>query len=204
MLPVDKDSGTHLYRQVIDFIADKIETGALRPGGKLPSLRRLSTTLGVSIPTVKQAYVELERRALVVSRPRSGYYVRAARSGPMVEATRCVSGRSRPCSVDCRSLIERVYDNIHQPGLLPLGIANPSMAKPAAKALHRTMKRVMARAETRSIGYAPLLGEPGLRRQIAHRYMDLGGDIAPEDILITNGAQEAIALALNAGEACAT
>jgi DNA-binding transcriptional MocR family regulator len=80
---------------------------------------------------------------------------------------------------------------------VPFGIANPCMVKPAAKALHRTMKRVMARAEERSLSYAPTLGEPGLRRQIAFRYLDtVGGTIDPDQICITNGGQEALLLAL--------
>jgi len=73
------------------------------------------------------------------------------------------------------------------------------MAKPAAKALHRTMKRIMARAEERSIGYASTLGELTLRRQIAYHYLDQAGvHVEPEQIAITNGGQEALLLALQA------
>ena len=32
MLAVDKESSDYLYRQVIDLIADNIESGALMPG----------------------------------------------------------------------------------------------------------------------------------------------------------------------------
>jgi len=102
-------------------------------------------------------------------------------------------------SLRCRSLMERVYDGINNPDLVPLGIANPSMAKPAAKTLHRTMKRVMARAEERSLGYASTLGEPALRRQIAYHYLDtIGVQVEPDEICITNGGQEALLLALTA------
>jgi DNA-binding transcriptional MocR family regulator len=91
----------------------------------------------------------------------------------------------------------RVYDGINQPDLVPLGIANPSLAKPAAKTLHRSMKRVMSRAEKRSIGYASTIGEPALRRQIAYHYLDsIGVQVEPEQIAITNGGQEALLLAL--------
>ncbi|MDX1555200.1 MAG: PLP-dependent aminotransferase family protein, partial [Xanthomonadales bacterium] len=83
-----------------------------------------------------------------------------------------------------------------RPGLLPLGIANPSMASPATKTLHRAMKRIMARAESRSLGYAPFYGEPGLCRQIAYRYLNQGGSVDPNEVLITNGGQEALTLAL--------
>ncbi len=71
------------------------------------------------------------------------------------------------------------------------------MARPAAKGLHRAMKRVMSRAEERSLSYASTLGEPLLRRQIAYHYLDtLGVNVDPDEICITNGGQEALLLAL--------
>ena len=73
------------------------------------------------------------------------------------------------------------------------------MARPAAKSLHRAMKRVMSRAEERSLSYAPTEGEPALKRQIAYRYLDtLGISVDPDEICITNGAQEALSIALQA------
>lgn len=197
MLAVDKQSSDYLYRQVIDLITDNIETGALRPGDRLPSLRRMSARIGVSVPTVRQAYIELERQRRVESRPQSGFYVRAMPGNELVRPTPRFRRSAKPIPVIGRSLMDRVYQGLHTPGVVPFGIANPCMLKPAAKGLHRTMKRVMARAEERSLAYAPTLGEPGLRRQIAYRYLDtVGGKIDPENICVTNGGQEALLLAL--------
>ena len=197
MLNVDKEADTYLYRQVIDLITENMETGTLRPGDRLPSLRKMSRTAGVSIPTVRQAYIELERRRRVESRPKSGFYVRHRAANDIVSMTRTAS--MKPAHLCCRPLMERVYDGINRPELVPLGIANPSMAKTAAKTLHRTMKRVMARAEERSLGYASTLGEPTLRRQIAYQYLDsVGATVEPDEICITNGGQEALLLALRA------
>ena len=199
MLAVDKESSDYLYRQVIDLITDNIDSGALRAGDRLPSLRRMSARIGVSVPTVRQAYIELERQRRVESRPQSGFYVRSPRSNELVRPAPPFRRSAKPIPVIGRSLMDRVYDGLYTPGVVPLGIANPCMVKPAAKALHRTMKRVMARAEERSLGYAPTLGEPGLRRQIAYRYLDtVGGKIDPDNICITNGGQEALLLALKA------
>ncbi len=196
MLTIDKCENTFLYQQVIDFINENIEAGALRPGDRLPSLRRMSQQAGVSIPTVRQAYVELERQRRVESRPQSGFYVRPSRSNRLVRKTETYAGD--PVQLACRSLMKRVYDGINDPDLVPLGIANPTMARPAAKSLHRAMKRVMARTEERSIGYSPTLGEPALRRQIAYHYLDTTGvTVSPEHIAVTNGGQEALLLALN-------
>jgi len=197
MLNVDKQCDTFLYQQVIDLIAENIDTGTLLPGDRLPSLRKMSKSAGVSIPTVRQAYIELERQRKVESRPQSGYFVRHFAANDIVLPTRTES--VDPAPLKCRSLMERVYDGVNDPKLVPLGIANPTMAKPAAKSLHRTMKRIMARAEDRSIGYASTLGEPLLRRQIAYHYLDaVGAKVDPDEILITNGGQEALLLALSA------
>ena len=199
MLAVDKSSNNYLYRQVIDLIAENIDTGTLRPGDRLPSLRRMSGRIGVSIPTVRQAYIELERQRRGESRPQTGFYVRSLAANDLVRPAPSFLESAKPVPVSCRSLLDRVYDGLHQPDVVPLGIANPCMAKPAAKALHRTMKRVMARAEERSLAYAPTMGESGLRRQIAYRYLDaVGSNIDPDNICITNGGQEALLLALQA------
>jgi DNA-binding transcriptional MocR family regulator len=199
MLAVDKQASEFLYRQVIDLITENMDLGTLRPGDRLPSLRRMSQQIGVSIPTVRQAYVELERQRKVESRPQSGFYVRNRASNALVRPAPGFQKSAKPVAVAGRGLMERVYDGLYQQGVVPMGIANPCMAKPAAKALHRTMKRVMARAEERSLGYAPTLGERGLRRQIAFRYLDaIGSSVDPESICITNGAQEALLLALSA------
>jgi DNA-binding transcriptional MocR family regulator len=197
MLSVDKQDDTYLYRQVIDLIKENIDSGTLRPGDRLPSLRKMSRSANVSVPTVRQAYVELERQRHIESRPQSGFYVRHRAKNAIVEPAPSSAGA--PVCLNCRPLMVRVYEGINHPDLVPLGIANPCMAKPAAKTLHRTMKRVMARAEERSLGYASTLGEPTLRRQIAYHYLDAAGvKTEPEHIAITNGGQEALLLALQA------
>lgn len=199
MLAIDKDNGAYLYRQVIDLIADKIDSGTLKPGDRLPSLRRMSEQIGVSVPTVRQAYIELERQRRVESRPQSGFYVRGVPANEIVRPGAQFRPAAKPVPVACRSLIDRVFDGLYSDELVPLGIANPTMAKPAAKSLNRTMKRVMARADGRRLTYAHTLGDPGLRRQIAFRYLDtLGSDVDMDQICITNGGQEALLLALQA------
>ena len=197
MLSVDKQKGDFLYQQVLDMINGNIDTGTLLPGDRLPSLRQMSKQAGVSIPTVRQAYIELEKQRRIESRPQSGFYVRAALENALVRPSPRFNRSVRPVPVTCRSLMDRVYDGLHTPDIVPFGIANPCMARPAARGLHRTMKRIMARAEERSLKYAPDTGEPTLQRQIAYRYLDtLGVAVAPEDICITNGAQEALSIAL--------
>ncbi len=186
-----------LYRQVMEVVAQSISSGALRPGDRLPSLRKMSSSTGVSIPTVQQAYVELERHRRVESRPRSGFFVRHVAELPLVRAA--PRGSRGPARYRSVPLVQRVYEAIDRADLVPLGIANPTMARPATKALGRCMRRVMSRQGERTINYPPTLGEPVLKRQLAFYLLDsVGAQIDPDSICITNGAQEALALALQA------
>jgi len=197
MLNLEKQPGSFLYTQVIDVINKNIESGLLKPGDRLPSLRRMSKTAGVSVPTVRQAYVELERQRRVESRPQSGFYVRHQARNDLVRPSPGVDPDPGP--MKCRSLLERVYDGVYDPRLVPLGVANPTMAKPATKALNRAMKRALGGADDSVLNYAPSLGAARLRQQIAWHYFDtIGARVDPDAICITNGGQEALLLGLKA------
>ena len=197
MLSIEKKPGQYLYTQVIDLINTNIETGTLKPGDRLPSLRRMSRSAGVSVPTVRQAYIELERQRRVESRPQSGFYVRRQARNDLVQPSPGVAPDPGP--LRCRPLMERVYEGVYDPGLVPLGVANPTMARPATKALNRAMKRALSNSDESVLIYASSLGAPRLRQQIAWHYFDtLGAQVDPESICITNGGQEALLLALKA------
>lgn len=186
-----------LYRQVMDVVGESISSGALRPGDRLPSLRKMSQAVGVSVPTVQQAYVELERQRRIEARPRSGFFVRRVDEVPLVRPV--PRGSTAPARYRARTLLPRVFEGIDQHDLVPLGIANPTMALPPTKGLQRCMRRVMPRVGAQSLNYSATLGEVVLRRQLAYHFLDTtGAQIDPDEILITNGAQEALLLALRA------
>lgn len=190
---IQREKSEYLYQQVIRMIQGMRQSGSLLPGDRLPSLRALSKSLGVSIPTVKQAYEELERQHLVEARPKSGYFLSAIRSIPQ---TKRVKLAQQPKMVKRQSLIEQVFAGIHTPGVAPFGIANPASALPSDKTLAKFMRRVLARASVQATQYGPIEGFLPLKRQLALRYLDFGLEAAPDEILITNGAQEALAIAL--------
>src|ERR1700754_5292802 len=67
-----------LYRQLADHYRQAIETRALQPGDRMPSVRALMAAHVVSLSTALQACRQLEREGWLEARPRSGYFVRAA------------------------------------------------------------------------------------------------------------------------------
>jgi len=192
---LDKAAPEFLYQQVIEFVVRQEKTGALRPGDKLPSLRKLSRQLEISVPTVKQAYIELERQGTISARPQSGYYMKAKQARTLMPM-RAKWACCEPVEVKCRSLIEQVYEAVHLPDTIALGISNPVNAHPPDKALARLMRSVLSRVSEKAVSYGPVNGDPKLRLNIAFRYQEQGIDINHDDIVITNGAQEALSIAL--------
>jgi len=71
-LPV-LDGDAPLYDQLYRHIAGAIQSGALSPGSKLPSKRRLCALTGLSMSTVETAYSLLAAEGYVLAKPRSGY-----------------------------------------------------------------------------------------------------------------------------------
>lgn len=65
-------------RGIAAAIARLITTGDLAPGDRLPTVRALAAQLGVSPATVSHAWQTLAGAGLIVSRGRSGTFVRAA------------------------------------------------------------------------------------------------------------------------------
>lgn len=70
-----------LYQQIADCIRQLIESEGYRPGSRLPSERDLSTKLGVSRPSLREALIALEIEGAVEIRVGSGVYVTAQPSG---------------------------------------------------------------------------------------------------------------------------
>lgn len=64
-----------LYMRVYDYYRNLIETGKMRNGEKIPSIRRSAAQLGVSKTTIEQAYMCLCDDGYLLPKSQSGYYV---------------------------------------------------------------------------------------------------------------------------------
>ena len=74
-LEVNPGSGVPIYVQLVEGVRHALEVGTLRPGGRLPTVRRLAGELTVAPNTVVKAYNELQRMGLIESRPGVGTVV---------------------------------------------------------------------------------------------------------------------------------
>ncbi|MBC8106372.1 MAG: PLP-dependent aminotransferase family protein [Anaerolineae bacterium] len=185
-----------LYEKVVDRIVDLIDHGTLRPGAKLPSVRKLSQQLDVSISTVLQAYRILEDRGKISAKPQSGYYVRTDswKAPPEPRGPRTKSCAS--CEVSMGERVRRVYAAMANPSVVRLGAAVAGWEILPTRQLNRLMAAIARRAPSQSSNYDLPPGCEALRVQIARRAMEAGCALAPDDIITTVGSSEALALCL--------
>lgn len=185
-----------LYEEVAGRLQKLIDDGTLRPGARIPSVRRLHRQWSVSISTVLEAYRLLEGRGVIEVRPQSGHFVRAGSRRPLPEPAPS-RPPPEPCKVDLSSLAARLTTVSHRADMVKLGGAVPDPALLPTRALTRLFGDVARRAPD-AFDYAPTPGRLELRRAVAARLVDAGCALAPDDLVVTNGAQEAVHLALRA------
>lgn len=185
------------YQEIADSIALLIARGTLRAGQRIPSVRKACELHQVSAGTVLQAFAQLEARGLIEARPQSGYYVRVQHHGfaPEPQST---APHTRAVQLDVSELVFGVLEQIKHRELVPLGSAFPS---PELFPLAR-LNRMAASCARKIKPWASVddlpPGNAELRHQIALRYLESGCSVAPDDIVITCGALEAINLSLQA------
>jgi GntR family transcriptional regulator len=75
---LNPSSGVPLYVQLVEHLKHSIETGAIKPGEQLPSVRKMAEDLLINPNTVVRAYRDLEGEGIVELRHGSGVFVRAS------------------------------------------------------------------------------------------------------------------------------
>lgn len=197
MLNKTASADQHLYEQVAHQIQELIEQGTLRPGERIPSVRRFSAQNGVSISTVMQAYALLEDHGVIEARPQSGYYVRL-RSRELPPEPAISHPPLAAARVNVPDLVIRIHEAIENPAIVPFGAACPSLDLLPSRKLNRALGAILRRTNYAGVTYQSALGNLQLRHQISRRALDWGHHIAENDIITTFGCTEALNLCLRA------
>ncbi|MCM5682317.1 PLP-dependent aminotransferase family protein [Schlegelella sp. S2-27] len=187
------DEASTLYHRVACQVELAIESGALRPGDRLPSVRQLSQQHGVSMTTAMQAYRSLENRGIVQARPKSGYFV--APRGPALPEPQFDLRMEGASFVSVDQVLHEFLLIVDDPLAAPSFHAAPAPSLlPEAKLQH-----LLASVNRRHPEYASryhMSGSMALRQEIARRAVSSGVHLRPDEIVVTNGGMEAIYLAL--------
>lgn len=191
------DRGASRYEQLADEMAQAMRDGLLQPGERLPSVRQTCQRRGISPSTVFQAYGLLETRGLIEARPRSGFYVRAHKR-PARALPKAAVPQAGVTAVTVSALAFGLLESTRDAAVVPLGSAFPASHLFPFDALARSGARAMRRLKPAQITSALTAGDPELRQALRRRYALQGVPLAEDELVITNGAMEALNLCLQA------
>ena len=186
------------YEALAEDIAASIANGTLKAGDRLPSVREASAARNVSPATVFEAYYLLEARGLVQSKPRSGYYVAPPAAARPCEPETRSSPDGLPRDVQMNEMIFGMLQAAASREIVPLGSAFPSPFLFPLKRLGRSLASSATKLDPFSTVENLTPGSIELRRQIALRYLLDGVRASTDELIVTNGAMEALNLSLGA------
>jgi DNA-binding transcriptional MocR family regulator len=204
-----RTSTQSLTSQLADRFAERIRTRLMAPGTRLPSVRECARQQGVSPHTVVAAYDQLLAQGLVEARRQRGFFVRdtvaASASAVPVEQAVAQPQAPHPVAADASTLIRGMF---HRPSDRPqpgMGVFPPdwleSTFMPAAV---RRVTGTKALQEL-SLSYGEPAGDGALRRSLATKLASISVPAAPEQIVTTIGATQALDIVsrtlLRAGDA---
>ena len=189
--PLTKNPGAaSLQWQLHDRLKRSILAGGLAAGSRLPGARALAEVLSISRNTVTAAYdllaaegyVQSDRqgtRVAALSRPASLQAQGGEHTVPIV-ATRLAHMRATGGRADAEAAL--------RPGV-------PALTQFPLADWRRALDRAIRRVGLSGLGHGDPLGDPGLRAAIAHHLgVARGVRCVPAQVVITQGAQEALAL----------
>ncbi len=192
------DSKAFKYEQVVKSIEDLISSLELKPGDKIPSVRKLSETLNVSITTVFQAYNILEARGLIQSKPKSGYYV--SNSIKKIEPFNIIEKGyiPLPVEVEINEMATTMMRNSRENGVLNFSILSPVNEFLPITRLNKAVSNALREMSSVNFQYPLVEGDPKILYQLSLQTISWPTKLSKDQILVTNGAMEAINLCLDA------
>jgi len=207
LLNINKVNPTPVYMQIVKQVQDLIEKEALKPGENMPSTRALAERLGVHRTTVYKAYEELWALGYIESTP--GSYTKIRKRNKIArredKKTAGIINWKTASSVGS-SIIYNEYNKYHpetnngfsvrHPDLIDLSRFNLDQTLFPLEEFRKSMNRVLCEKGKDLLNYGDHEGYRPLREYIANRLQIHEVDISADEILITNGSQNGIDLAL--------
>ena len=180
LMPVlDETRKKPYYMQLYDYIKDGIITGSFAEGERLPSLRTLAKSTGLSITTIEQAYNQLLVEGYIYSKAQSGYYVSRVFSG---------GGQTVPETIqDSSQKVSTLEDTIVSEAMpLQYDIECFDFNK-----WKKCMNKILTEYSSALFFEGDPQGEEGLRTEISkYLYMSRGVACSPDQIVIGAGTQQ--------------
>lgn len=189
---LQRDSREGLARQLMRLLRERIRSGQLAGDTRLPASRDLARSLGLGRNTVLEAYEQLQAEGYLHSRHGAGTFV----SGLFASAPLPASRRHQPLGLSTRG--QALYDSVGLPtglyGAFAPGVPEIPLFPHAC--WQGLLARHQRQASSAMLGYTADGGLTQLREALAE-YVQLSRGVycRPEQVLITQGTQQAMELA---------
>ncbi|ALM50922.1 PLP-dependent aminotransferase family protein [Halomonas huangheensis] len=187
------------YEQLRDLLVERIDQGIYRCGDRLPSVRQWCQEQGVSMTTAQACFAALEAEGLIEARPRSGYFVTAPahtslHATPLPQRSQ---PEQRPVHVSRWKQVQTlVMGSAPHQSRHALANGMPDLRAATLLPLQRLLGQSQRDASMSHFAYDNLAGDEELRRQITLLMSHSGCMRHVDDVIITTGCQEALAIAL--------
>jgi DNA-binding transcriptional MocR family regulator len=183
-LIIDTNNAVPMTDQLVAGISAMIRSRQLLGGAKLPSIRALAAQHGISRFPVIEAYDRLSSLGLIVPRHGSGFYV-ANHVGN--------EGGSIPRLAEEES--NQILQQFNYPGeTLKLSSGFVPESWRDIEGISQTVRQVMRTDPSCVVDYAMPHGDANLRQQIQTRLAIVGIEADLSNIVVTNGASQALDL----------
>jgi DNA-binding transcriptional MocR family regulator len=197
---LDREGEVSITQQLVDRIAAAIESGDLEPGAKLPPTRELAAQAEVNHLTAARVYRKLAELGYVTAQVGRGTFVRSLT--PAGSAAHGDDWQVYALPPDELSYSEQVLaDTFSLAGrddVISLAVGWPSPSTYPTGQLAAITAEVFEEVGGQALGYLPAEGLFDLREQIAARGREYGYAEDADEVVITSGAQQAIALSVQA------
>lgn len=187
-IDLDSHDSRPLIEQIVVGIKQRVDERALRPGARLPSIRRFANDHGVSKFTVVQAFDRLVAMGYLKSQPGSGFYVAQRVESGTVANQSCQLERAMDVLWLLRNALQE-QSHVAMPGAGWL----PSEWMDGA-GIQRSLRLLARNSGTYLTGYGLPAGYQPLRSLLARRLEVQGIGCAPRQIVTTRGATHALDL----------
>lgn len=186
-----------LYQKLATELQQQIEQGQYACGARLPGVRELAKRRALSVSTVVASYRHLEANGYLQASSRSGYFVKARYQPPPLSSAP-LPHAAVPSIVCSQQIALSLSKAAADPAYIRLGAAVPAAIYLPQHALQKTLQQIIKTEPARLMRYEASRGAVELRHEIARRMALHGAVVSPEDVIITNGCQEALMLSLKA------
>jgi 2-aminoadipate transaminase len=202
MIPVHLQPESHvpLYIQLRDQLRALVNTGGLRPGDRIPASRELAVQLGVHRTTIANAYAELESEGLIRGHVGRGTFILEEQGAGKLQAAPPPPASSGNLRWESMFADERGDESLSRlTQAAPRASISFLMARPATEFFPIEDLRNCTNAVWRKQGAVILQfgssdGYPALKQALVCLLRDEGYEAADENLLITDGCQQALDL----------